>query len=112
MAGGELSDDEVGRRLAAARGHERETNKEFAERMGEHRTRISKWELGQFGRRGRERQGVIDQYVRETELPEEFFVIDLADLPLMYAAWQRARRFRTPEEFLRALDELVDPPPE
>jgi transcriptional regulator with XRE-family HTH domain len=81
--------DELGRRLAAARGYERETVGEFADRIGLHRTTLPKWEQGKVPRRSR--AGAIRDYAETTNLPEEFFTINFNDLPEMVAAWRRVR---------------------
>ena len=80
----ELTDEEIGRRLSAARGYHRETFVQFAERLGKNRETIKRYETGKFAELGR--PGVIERYVEKTDLPRTFFVINLQRLPEMEKA--------------------------
>jgi transcriptional regulator with XRE-family HTH domain len=108
-----LSEDALGRRLAAARAHKRITLAELGERMETHRDTLSGYEKGVIPRE--KRAWLIEDYGKETGLPAEFFAIDFKDLPEMYAAWQQVRdEVSTPEDLVKAQerDEAETLPPD
>jgi hypothetical protein len=94
-------DDELGRRLAAARSHSREDASSWAARLGKDRGTLRRYELGQID--PDKKAGIIQRYVEETDLPAEFFTIDFERLPEMVAAWQQVRQEgASPERLARA----------
>lgn len=99
----ELSPDELGRRLAAARGYARMTLQELADQMDTYRGTLSGYEKGTIPRL--KRAGLIEGYQRASKLPPEFFAIDLNRLPEMHAAWRQIQeRSSTPEDLARELE--------
>lgn len=107
-----LSEDELGRRLAAARAYKRMTLAELGERMKTHRDTLSGYEKGVIPRE--KRAWLVEDYGKETGLPPEFFSVDLKRLPEMYAAWRQVQAgSSTPEDLARELerDEAENLPP-
>lgn len=100
----EVSDEELGRRVSAARGYLRESVSAFARRIDVERHELSKWETGQFGSptlrrvRARKRQEALDLTRDATGLPQEFFAIDFNNLPKMVKAWHRATALSAGED--------------
>jgi transcriptional regulator with XRE-family HTH domain len=115
---GELSDDELGKRLSAGRGYRRETLTAFAERIDVERHDLSKWERGEFGSENRlrtsnrKRDDAVKRVIQGSGLPPEFFSIDLQRLPDMVTAWQQVQA-ETPAQRDAALerDESMTLPP-
>jgi transcriptional regulator with XRE-family HTH domain len=108
-----LSEDELGRRLAAARGYARMTLQELAEQMDTYRGTLSGYEKGAIP--SLKRAGLIEGYREASKLPPEFFSIDFKDLPEMHAAWRQVRdEISTPEDLAAALerDEVETLPPD
>lgn len=92
-----LSDEELGKRLSAARGYtNRETTAAFARRIDVNRQDLEKWERGDFGSTlrpsgtARKRADAIAKLRHESGLPTEFFSVDFNKLPEMVEAWKRA----------------------
>lgn len=110
---GDLSDEELGRRLSAGRGYCRESLRAFAKRIGVERHDLGVWEKGDFGSSSRprnsdrKRQDAISRVRQGSGLPEEFFVIDFNDLPNMLNAWKQVSRLPDPARLQDAVDEIL-----
>jgi hypothetical protein len=92
-----LPDKELGKRLGAGRGYERETTAAFARRIKAGRQEVEQWEKGNFGSdtrpnsTERKREAAVKKVRAASGLPASFFSIDFNDLDAMAAAWRRAR---------------------
>lgn len=92
-----LPDEELGRRLSAGRGYERETTAAFARRIKAGRQEVEQWEKGNFGSdtrpnsTERKREAAIGKVRGASGLPAAFFSIDFNDLDAMATAWARSR---------------------
>lgn len=92
---GEISDDELGKRLSAGRGYARESAAQFAQRLGVNRNDLRDWELGRFGSptrfraTARKREEAVAKVQAATGLPAVFFSVDFNDLPAMAETWRR-----------------------
>lgn len=91
MADPQRANEEFGRRLAAARGYSRASATQWAEEVMEGRDRgtLRRYELGEID--PSTRPWAIENCMKATGLPREFFVIDFDDLPEMVAAWRQVQ---------------------
>jgi hypothetical protein len=113
MADPEKSDQEFGRRLAAARGYSRvRSAQDWAKEVmeGIDRGTLRRYELGEID--PQKRPWAIERCMEATDLPKEFFTIDFNRLPEMVAAWRQVQQ-QADEDFVGAQerDEAETLPP-
>jgi transcriptional regulator with XRE-family HTH domain len=96
---------ELGRRLAAGRSYRNLDQATVAKRMKIEPATLGRYEKGEIPEMAR--RGLVEKASQTLKLPEEFFFINLAELPLMAEAWRQVQRLPHPEDLGRLLDEVL-----
>ncbi len=96
---------DLGRRLAAARAYRNLDQVTVAKRMKMEPATLGRYEKGEIPEPVR--RGLVEKASLTLELPEEFFLVNLAELPLMAEAWKQVRRLPHPAELGRLVDAVL-----
>ena len=96
---------ELGRRLAAARSYRNLDQVTVAKRMKVEPATLGRYEKGEIPELVR--RGLVEKAGQTLKLPEEFFLVNLDELPLMAEAWRQVQRLPRPEELGRLVDEVL-----
>ena len=96
---------DLGRRVAAARSYRNLDQVTVAKRLKMEPATLGRYEKGEIPEMVR--RGLVEKAGLTLKLPEEFFVINLEELPLMAEAWKQARRLPHPEDLGRLVDEVL-----
>ena len=96
---------ELGRRVAAARSYRNLDQATVAKRLKMEPATLGRYEKGEIPEMVR--RGLVEKSSQTLKLPEEFFVIDLAELPLMAEAWKQVQRLPHPEDLERLVNEVL-----
>jgi transcriptional regulator with XRE-family HTH domain len=93
---------DLGRRVAAARAYRNLDQVTVAKRLKMEPATLGRYERGEIPELVR--SGLVEKSSLTLELPEEFFYVNLAELPLMAEAWKQVQRLPRPEELGRLVD--------
>jgi transcriptional regulator with XRE-family HTH domain len=96
---------DLGRRIAAGRAYRNLDQATVAKRMKMEPATLGRYEKGEIPEMVR--RGLVEKASQTLKLPEEFFLIDLAELPLMAEAWKQIQRLPHPEDLGRLVDEVL-----
>lgn len=96
---------ELGRRLAAGRAYRNFDQVTMAKRMKIEPATLGRYEKGEIP--APVRRGLVEKASQTLKLSEEYFLINLEELPLMAAAWRQVQRLPRPEDLGRLLDEVL-----
>jgi transcriptional regulator with XRE-family HTH domain len=96
---------ELGRRLAAGRSYRNLDQVTVAKRMKIEPATLGRYEKGEIPEMVR--RGLVEKASQTLRLPEEFFLVNLDELPLMAEAWKQVQRLPHPEDLGRLLDEVL-----
>jgi transcriptional regulator with XRE-family HTH domain len=106
MAARKPPEYDLGRRLAAARAYRNLDQATVAKRMKIEPATLGRYEKGEIPELlGR---GLVERASLTLELPEEFFLINLAELPLMAEAWRQVQRLPHPRDLGHLVDEVLN----
>lgn len=96
---------DLGRRVAAARAYRNLDQATVAKRMKMEPATLGRYEKGEIPELVR--RGLVEKSSLTLKLPEEFFLVNLAELPLMAEAWKQVQRLPHPEELGHLVDEVL-----
>ena len=96
---------DLGRRLAAARAYRNLDQVTVAKRMKIEPATLGRYEKGEIPEMIR--RGLVEKASLTLKLPEEFFLVNLAELPLMAEAWRQIQRLPRPEDLGHLVDEVL-----
>jgi transcriptional regulator with XRE-family HTH domain len=96
---------DLGRRVAAARSYRNLDQVTVAKRLKVEPATLGRYEKGEIPEMAR--RGLVEKSSLVLKLPEEFFVVNLEELPLMAEAWKQVQRLPHPEELGRLVDEVL-----
>lgn len=100
---------DLGRRLAAGRAYRNLDQATVAKRLLIEPATLGRYEKGEIPELVR--RGLIERASQTLKLPEEFFLVNLEELPLMAEAWKQVQRLPRPEDLGRLLDEVLSEGP-
>jgi transcriptional regulator with XRE-family HTH domain len=96
---------ELGRRLAAGRAYRSLDQVTVAKRMKIEPATLGRYEKGEIPELVR--RGLVEKASQTLKLSEEYFLVNLEELPLMAEAWRQVQRLPHPEDLGRLLDEVL-----
>lgn len=96
---------DLGRRVAAARSYRNLDQATVAKRMKMEPATLGRYEKGEIPELVR--RGLVERSSLVLKLPEEFFVVNLDELPLMAEAWKQVQRLPHPDDLGRLVDEVL-----
>jgi transcriptional regulator with XRE-family HTH domain len=96
---------DLGRRLAAARSYRNLDQVTVARRLGVEPATLGRYEKGEIPEMTR--RGLVEKASLTLKLPEEFFLVNLTELPLMAEAWKQIQRLPQPRDLGRLVDEAL-----
>lgn len=96
---------DLGRRVAAARSYRNLDQVTVAKRLKMEPATLGRYEKGEIPELVR--RGLVEKSSLILKLPEEFFVINLDELPLMAEAWKQVQRLPHPEDLGHLVDEVL-----
>jgi transcriptional regulator with XRE-family HTH domain len=96
---------DLGRRVAAARAYRNLDQVTVAKRLKMEPATLGRYEKGEIPELVR--RGLVEKSSLTLKLPEEFFLVNLAELPLMAEAWKQVQRLPRPEDLERLVDAVL-----
>jgi transcriptional regulator with XRE-family HTH domain len=96
---------DLGRRVAAARSYRNLDQVTVAKRMKMEPATLGRYEKGEIPEMVR--RGLVERSSLTLKLPEEFFVVNLDELPLMAEAWKQVQRLPHPEDLGHLVDAVL-----
>jgi transcriptional regulator with XRE-family HTH domain len=96
---------DLGRRVAAGRAYRNLDQATVAQRMKIEPATLGRYEKGEIPEMVR--RGLVEKASQTLKLPEEFFLVNLGELPLMAEAWQQAQRLPHPDDLGRLVDGVL-----
>ncbi len=96
---------DLGRRVAAGRSYRNLDQATVAKRMKIEPATLGRYEKGEIPELVQ--RGLVEKASQTLKLPEEFFLVNLAELPLMAEAWKQAQRLPHPEELGHLVDQVL-----
>jgi transcriptional regulator with XRE-family HTH domain len=96
---------DLGRRVAAGRAYRNLDQATVARRMKIEPATLGRYEKGEIPELVQ--RGLVEKASQTLKLPEEFFLVNLAELPLMAETWKQVQRLPHPEELGRLVDAVL-----
>jgi transcriptional regulator with XRE-family HTH domain len=100
---------DLGRRVAAGRAYRNLDQVTVARRMKMEPATLGRYEKGEIPELVQ--RGLVEKASQILKLPEEFFLVNLEELPLMAEAWKQAQRLPHPDQLGRLVDEVLSEGP-
>src|ERR1700710_709026 len=97
---------DLGRRVAAGRAYRNLDQATRAKRLKIEPATLGRYEKGEIPELVQ--RGLVERASQTLKLPEEFFLVNLEELPLMAEAWRQAPRPPHPDDLGRLLDEVLN----
>lgn len=96
---------DLGRRVAAGRAYRNLDQATVAKRMKIEPATLGRYEKGEIP--AMVRRGLVEKSSLILKLPEEFFRVNLEELPLMAEAWKQVQRLPRPADLGHVVDEVL-----
>jgi transcriptional regulator with XRE-family HTH domain len=96
---------DLGRRVAAGRAYRNLDQATVAKRMKIEPATLGRYEKGEIPELVQ--RGLVEKASQTLKLPEEFFLVNLDELPLMAEAWKQARRLPDPGDLGHLVDAVL-----
>jgi transcriptional regulator with XRE-family HTH domain len=97
---------DLGRRVAAGRAYRDLDQATLAKRLKIEPATLGRYERGEIPEPVR--RGLVEKASQTLKLPEEFFLVNLDELPLMAEAWRQARRLPHSGDLGHLVDEVLN----
>ena len=96
---------DLGRRIAAGRAYRNIDQATVAKRLKIEPATLGRYEKGEIPELVQ--RGLVERASQTLKLPEEFFLVNLEELPLMAEAWKQAQRLPHPDQLGLLVDEVL-----
>jgi transcriptional regulator with XRE-family HTH domain len=96
---------DLGRRIAAGRAYRNLDQATVAKRLKIEPATLGRYEKGEIPELVQ--RGLVEKASQTLKLPEEFFLLNLEELPLMAEAWKQAQRLPHPDDLGRLVDGVL-----
>jgi transcriptional regulator with XRE-family HTH domain len=96
---------DLGRRVAAGRAYRNLDQATVAKRLKIEPATLGRYEKGEIPELVQ--RGLVEKASQTLKLPEEFFLVNLAELPLMAEAWKQVRRLPRPGDLEHLVSEVL-----